>query len=104
MKKRTKTGELRFTRKMQKKLAVLFIFIMLALISLGGRLVHIYKNDGEKYSKQVLAHQKYDSRSIVAKRGDIVDRKGTILATSEEVYNVILDAKVMTTSSKGECI
>ena len=104
MKKRTRTGELRFTRKMQKKLAVLFIFIMLALIALGGRLVQIYKNDGEEYSKQVLAHQKYDSRTIVAKRGDIVDRKGTVLATSEEVYNVILDAKVMTTSSKGECV
>lgn len=104
MKKKTKTGELRFTRKMQKKLAVLFIFIMLALTALGGRLVYIYKNDGEKYSKQVLAHQDYNSRTIVAKRGDIVDRKGTVLATSEEVYNVILDAKVMTTSSKGECV
>ncbi len=104
MKKKTKTGEPRFTRKMQKKLAVLFIFIMLALTALGGRLVYIYKNDGEKYSKQVLAHQNYDSRTIVAKRGDIVDRKGTVLATSEEVYNVILDAKVMTTSSKGECV
>ena len=89
---------------MQKKLAVLFIFIMLALIALGGRLVHIHKSEGEEYSKQVLAHQRYDSRTIVAKRGDIVDRKGTILATSEEVYNVILDAKVMTTSSKGECV
>ena len=97
-------GELKFTRKMQKKLAVLFIFIMLALIALGGRLFYIYKNDGDKYSKQVLAHQKYDSRTIVAKRGDIVDRKGTVLATSEEVYNVILDAKVMTTSSKGACV
>lgn len=104
MKKRTRMGELKFTRKMQKKLAVLFIFIMLALIALGGRLVYIYKNDGDKYSKQVLAHQKYDSRTIVAKRGDIVDRKGTVLATSEEVYNVILDAKVMTTSSKGACV
>lgn len=104
MEKKKKTGELRFTRKMQKKLAVLFIFIMLALTALGGRLVYIYRNDGEKYSKQVLAHQNYDSRTIVAKRGDIVDRKGTVLATSEEVYNVILDAKVMTTSSKGECV
>ena len=104
MEKKRKAGELRFTRKMQKKLAVLFIFIMLALIALGTRLVYIYRNDGEKYSKQVLTHQKYDSRTIVAKRGDIVDRKGTVMATSEEVYNVILDAKVMTTSAKGECV
>ncbi|MBQ4529478.1 MAG: peptidoglycan glycosyltransferase [Lachnospiraceae bacterium] len=104
MEKKRKKDKLRFTRKMQKKLAVLFIFIMLALIGLVGRLVYIYRSDGEKYSKQVLAHQNYDSRSIVAKRGDIVDRKGTVLATSEEVYNVIVDAKVMTTSLKGECV
>lgn len=104
MKKKTKTVELKFTRKMQKKLAALFILIMLVLIALGVRLVYIYRSDGKEYSKQVLAHQNYDSRTIVAKRGDIVDRKGTVLATSEEVYNVILDAKVMTTSSKGECV
>ena len=30
------------------------------------------------------------------KRGDIVDRNGTKMATSERVYNVILDVKVMT--------
>lgn len=104
MKKKTKKGELKFTRKMRGKLAVLFIVIMLALIALGARLVYIYEHDGERYSKQVLAHQNYDSRTIVAKRGDIVDRKGTVIATSEEVYNVILDCKVMTTSSKGACV
>lgn len=104
MKKEAKMSELKFTRKMQKKLAVLFIIIMLALIALVGRLAYINKNDGERYSKQVLAHQNYNSQTIVAKRGDIVDRKGTVLATSEEVYNVILDCKVMTTSAKGECV
>lgn len=35
------------------------------------------------------------SRSIPFKRGDIVDTNGTKLATSERVYNVILDAKVL---------
>ena len=29
------------------------------------------------------------------RRGDIVDRNGTKLATSERVYNVILDVKAM---------
>lgn len=101
---RKKKGEMKFTRRMKGKLAVLFIVVMLALIGLGGRLVYIYKTDGERYSKQVLAHQNYDSRTIVAKRGDIIDRKGTVIATSEEVYNVILDCKVMTTSSKGACV
>ena len=29
------------------------------------------------------------------RRGDILDRNGTILATSEKVYNLILDPKVL---------
>ena len=33
---------------------------------------------------------------IAYQRGDIVDRNGTRLATSERVYNVILDVVVMT--------
>ena len=49
---RKKKGEMKFTRRMKGKLAVLFIVVMLALIGLGGRLVYIYKTDGERYSKQ----------------------------------------------------
>ena len=37
----------------------------------------------------------YDSQSIPFKRGDIVDRNGTVLATSEKVYNLILDPRVL---------
>lgn len=49
----------------------------------------------EKYTKVVLDQQQYDSRVIPFRRGDIVDRNGTKLATSERVYNVILDVKAM---------
>ena len=48
------------------------------------------------YTRIVLDQQQYDSRTIPFKRGDIVDRNGTKMATSERVYNVILDVKVMT--------
>ena len=51
--------------------------------------------NGEKYTKVVLDQQQYDSRVIPFRRGDIVDRNGTKLATSERVYNVILDVKAM---------
>ena len=44
----------------------------------------------------MLDQQNYDSRTIPYKRGDIVDRNGTKIATSERVYNVILDVVVMT--------
>ena len=43
----------------------------------------------------VLDQQQYDSRTIPFKRGDIVDRNGTKMATSERIYNVILDMKAM---------
>ena len=56
----------------------------------------------EDYTRIVLDQQQYDSRTIPFKRGDIVDRNGTKMATSERVYNVILDVKVLT--SDKDCI
>ena len=88
-----------FTRKfnkiMQKKLVLLFVIIVLAFIFLIGKITYINAASGEKYTKIVLDQQQYDSRTIPFKRGDVVDRNGTKLATSERVYNVILDMKVM---------
>lgn len=85
---------------MQKKLAVLFVIIMLALIGLSFRITQIHAQNGEKYAKQVLSQQEYDSRVLPYKRGDIVDSKGTIIATSEKVYNVIVDCKLILSSEK----
>ncbi len=45
--------------------------------------------------RQYWISKQYMSQSIPFKRGDIVDTNGTKLATSERVYNVILDAKVL---------
>lgn len=90
----------KFTTKMQKKLVILFVFVLLAFIGLSIRLILINKESGEKYKKQVLSQQKYESRTIPYKRGDIIDRKGTPLAVSEKVYNVVLDCKVMTDKEK----
>ncbi|PXV89518.1 stage V sporulation protein D (sporulation-specific penicillin-binding protein) [Lachnotalea glycerini] len=98
--KRNKQEQKKFNRKMQMKLAVLFIVIMLALIGLSVRLTYINAESGDKYTKQVLSQQQYDSQSIPFRRGDITDVKGTILATSEKVYNVILDCKVVNSDEK----
>ena len=85
----------KFNKLMQKKLVLLFVIIVLAFIFLIGKITYINAASGEKYTKIVLDQQQYDSRTIPFKRGDIVDRNGTKLATSERVYNVILDMKVM---------
>ena len=86
----------KFPKRMQKKLIVMFICITLFLGILIGRLMYIEYTSGEKYEKIVLSQQEYDSQTIPYQRGDIVDTKGTVLATSVAVYNVILDCSVMT--------
>ena len=86
---------LRFTIKMQKKLVVLFFFILLAFVGLSVRLFLINRDNGEEYKKQVLSHQEYDSAIIPFKRGEILDANGTVLAVSNKVYNVILDTKIL---------
>lgn len=85
----------KFPKFMQKKLVILYLGIILAFVFLIGRITYINASDGEEYTKIVLDQQQYDSRVIPYKRGDIVDRNGTKIATSERVYNVILDVKTM---------
>lgn len=85
----------KFPKRMQKKLVILFIAIVLAFVFLIGNITYINATNGEKYTKIVLNQQQYNSRTIMFKRGDIVDRNGNILATSERVYNIILDVYVM---------
>ncbi|MCI5699460.1 MAG: cell division protein FtsI [Lachnospiraceae bacterium] len=81
---------------MKKKLAGLFVIVVLALVGLAIRITVINASEGEQYSKQVLtrSQQQYGSTTIPFRRGDILDANGTVLATSEKVYNLILDCKV----------
>ncbi len=93
---RSKNKEPRkFTIKMQKKLVVLFVLVLLAFVALTVRLFAINKEDGDSYKKQVLSQQEYDSKVLPFKRGDIEDRNGSKLAYSEKRYNLIVDAKLM---------
>nr|WP_300834289.1 penicillin-binding protein 2 [uncultured Acetatifactor sp.] len=80
---------------MQKKLVVLFILLLLMFIGLTVRLVWITRENETEYQKQVLSQQQYTSTTIPYRRGNILDVKGTRLATSEKVYNLVIDAKVM---------
>lgn len=105
-KRRKKRGNPLLTRKinskMRMKLVWLFGMVVLAFVGLGIRITVINASQGNQYSKQVLSQsqQKYDSRVIPFKRGDITDRNGVVLATSEKVYKVILDCKVVNTKEE----
>lgn len=90
----------RISNRMKRKLALIFIVIVLALVGLSIRIVYINETNGEKYTKKVLAQQESNSLTLAYRRGDIYDRNGTVLATSEKVYNVILDPKVLTDNEK----
>ena len=80
---------------------MLFMAIILAFVALVGRITYINVTRGSSYSRIVLDQQNYSSRVIPYKRGDIVDRNGTRIATSERVYNVILDVVVLTGSEEN---
>ena len=85
----------KFTHKMQAKLLLVFCVVLIAMLGLIVRLVYLNHVDGERYAKRVLSQQTYTSTVIPYQRGSILDRKGTVLAASEKVYNIILDIKLM---------
>ena len=85
-----------FKTASKKKVLVLFFIVLAAFLFLFVRLVYIIQNNETEYQKQVLSQRSYDSRTLPARRGDIVDAKGVKLATCEKVYNLVVDASVMT--------
>ncbi|WP_024866812.1 penicillin-binding transpeptidase domain-containing protein [Butyrivibrio sp. FCS014] len=100
MKQRKVSSDIKFVKWMRKKLVVLFVLVLLAFVGLGVRLILITRNNGEEYEKQILSQQQYDSTTLPFRRGEILDSNGTILAYSEKVYNVILDAKLLLRDEK----
>lgn len=92
----TRSGSAKFfTYKMKKKLVVVFTALCIAFVALAVRLMYIEEVKGDSYERVVLSQQAYDSTSIAYRRGDITDSKGTVLSTSVDVYNLILDASVI---------
>ena len=83
----------RFLGRMQMKLFWITVVLSIAFLALVIRIWYINNKDGKRYEKIVLAQQSYDSIEIPYRRGDILDRNGTQLATSEKVYNLIIEPK-----------
>lgn len=81
----------KFPKKMQIKLVGVFTAIILAFVFLVGKAAVLNITKGDEYQKQVMSQIRTGSQTIRFKRGDILDTNGTVLATSERAYNVILD-------------
>ena len=92
---RLRSLEKRFPALMQAKLVLIFVIIIAAFTIPLVRVMILGVKEKSGYTKIILDQSGYDSRLIPFKRGDIVDRNGTKMATSERVYNVILDEYVM---------
>lgn len=74
---------------------MVFLIVLAVFVVLGMRLYLIVRDNSESYKRQVLSQQQYDSRTLAARRGRIVDANGTVFALSERVYNIILDTKAV---------
>lgn len=92
----------RFLARMQTRFLIVVTIFTLLLLGLILRLYYIDKKDGARYEKIVLSQQSYDSIEIPYRRGDILDRNGTQLATSEKVYNLIIEPKNILQSDEVE--
>jgi len=69
---------------------LVFFAVLFAFTSLGGRLVQLQFVDAQKY-KQVALGVRQNFISTPARRGDVVDRKGNLLATTRSVVELGLD-------------
>lgn len=78
---------------LQGRLVIILFMIILAFAALFFKIFMLQKSKAKEYNQKILSQQKYDSRDIPYKRGDILDRNGTYIATSEKVYNLIIDPK-----------
>ena len=107
VRRRRKRPPRRFVMNNRIKLAFAFGGMVILLGTLIVRVAYINATSSTQYSRQVLSQLNYSSTTIPYRRGDITDRNGTILATSEKVYNLILDVYVLTNSrveEVGDCV
>lgn len=79
------------SRAMRLNLIAFVGIVLTVILALVIILINISKTSKDKYTKKVYDNLKYKNNTILAKRGDITDRKGTVLAYSKKVYNLIID-------------
>ena len=97
-------GRRKKAKRITAKMIVRLMFVLLAMIVVTAviviRLFSYQMKDSSEYQKKVLSQQKYHSSTLYYRRGDILDRKGSYLATSKKIYNLILEPKNILDSKK----
>lgn len=81
----------KFLNRMKFNLRIFVLFAVVFFGVLAIRLIYINVKGGKKYEQQVLAQQHYTNSVLPFKRGDIVDANGTVLATSKQIYKLIIE-------------
>mgnify|MGYP004507908529 FL=1 len=92
---RRKKRPKKFLHRMKMKLTVMCGVVLVGFIVVLCRMVYLEQVKGAEYEERILSQQRYDSISIPYRRGDILDRNGTELATSEKVYNLVIEPKII---------
>ncbi len=82
-----------FLRRMRIHLLVVMGIITIALIGVAVRLIQLNVKKGREYAGRVLSQRNYTSTAVPYKRGEILDRNGSVLAMSSKVYNLIIEPK-----------
>ena len=83
----------RMTGKMQATLWVVFCLFLVGILVIMIRVVLVGCNTS--YAKASLSQKTGTDTVLQYKRGDILDRNGTVLAKSEKVYHLILDSRLI---------
>ncbi len=90
----------RMTGKMQTTLWVVFCLFLVGILFVMIRVVVVGGNTS--YAKASLSQKTGTDTVLQYKRGDILDRNGTVLAKSDKVYHLILDSRLLVNNE--ECI
>lgn len=83
----------KITGRMQTTLVGVFCLFLVGLLIIMVRVAVIGGNTN--YAKASLSQKTGLDTVLQYKRGDILDRNGTVLATSDAVYHLILDSRLL---------
>jgi len=76
------------------RFACLTIAIFVCFAVLLGRLIHLHLVDGEKLA-HIVEQNRERFHEIQARRGNVVDRQGNLLASTQAVYEIGVDPQVV---------